>query len=167
MTLTLIVIYCRSTFKCILGRSFLARLDVVTSSVHLKVAYDNEKIVSVTVNADLQEARRIRRAIYKNIHLVVNVKKQHEFNLNAHKYEGRPTPNLDTNLWEARSSNEFYLDAHEEEVIPTLDNEFKSVQLGENSAITVKIGFMLSPEVRFVLINCLLENTNIFCWCKP
>lgn len=41
--LNFLIILCRSTFKCILGRSFLARLDAVSSPVHLKAPYHNEK----------------------------------------------------------------------------------------------------------------------------
>lgn len=42
VTLLFLVIHGRSAFKGILGRSFLVKLDVVASIVHLKIAYQDE-----------------------------------------------------------------------------------------------------------------------------
>lgn len=55
----------------------------------------------------------------------------------------------------SRSSKEFDLDACEDEVRPTPDDKFQSVQLVENLARSVKIASGLSPEVRFMLIKYL------------
>lgn len=45
---------------------------------------------------------------------------------------------------------------------PTLDGEFKSIQLDDNLARKVKIGVNLPPTVENDLIGCLLANTNLF-----
>lgn len=50
----------------------------------------------------------------------------------------------------------------EDEVRPTLNDEFESVQLGEDPSRSVKIGYGLSPEIRSMLIECLQVNINLF-----
>lgn len=67
VTLMFLVIQCRSAFKGSLERSFLERLDADASTIHLKVAYHNEEGTPVTVCANLQEARRIRRIIHEDV----------------------------------------------------------------------------------------------------
>lgn len=59
ITLTFLVIHYKSAFKGILGRSFLDKLDMVVSMVHLKIAYHEEKGVLSTITTDLQEVERI------------------------------------------------------------------------------------------------------------
>lgn len=55
--LNFLVILCRSAFRGIIGRSFLAKLDEAASPVHLKVAYHDIKGRLVIVSVDLEEAR--------------------------------------------------------------------------------------------------------------
>lgn len=55
--LNFMIIQCRSAFKGILGRSFLVRLDVVASSVHLKVTYHNVEGRLVLMTADVDEEK--------------------------------------------------------------------------------------------------------------
>lgn len=43
MTLTFLMILCKTSLKVILVRSFLAKLDVVVSPIHLKIAYHDKK----------------------------------------------------------------------------------------------------------------------------
>lgn len=65
VTLLFHMIQCKNAFKCIIGRSLLARLDAVASTVHMKITYDGKDEISITVGADLQESRRIWRIIHK------------------------------------------------------------------------------------------------------
>lgn len=98
VTLTFLLVLCKSVSKGILGRSFLERLDAVASTFHMKITYHDEEGISITVGANLQEARRINIITRKNI--------------------------LASN---SRSSDEFDLDAREEELRPIPDDEFESV----------------------------------------
>ena len=41
-------------------------LDVITSPVHLKLKYYNLQEESVTINVDLEEAKKIYQALYKD-----------------------------------------------------------------------------------------------------
>lgn len=84
MTLTFLVIQCRSSFKGILGRSFLARLDVVASTIHMKITYHYEEGILITVGVDLQVARRINRIILKNI-MALASKSSDKFELDTHE----------------------------------------------------------------------------------
>lgn len=67
ITLIFLVIQCRSSFKGILGRSFLEKLDALASTVHLKIAYHDKWGVPITMEEDLRVARRIRKEIPKVI----------------------------------------------------------------------------------------------------
>lgn len=49
---------------------------------------------------------------------------------------------------------------------PSLDEEFKSIQMDDNSARKVKIGANLPPTVENDLIECLRDNTDLFT-CSP
>lgn len=63
----IMVISCRSMFKGILGRPFLARLDAVASLVHLKVTYHDEEGGPTVVSFEVDEAKWIKEIIQKNI----------------------------------------------------------------------------------------------------
>lgn len=102
------------------------RLYVFSSTIHLKIAYNDEEGVLVTIDANLREARRIRRIIHKNI----------------------LTP-------ASRGNDDFDLDTREDEIRPTPDDEFEFLQLGENLTRSVKYGIRLSPGVRTMLMKCL------------
>lgn len=52
--------------------------------------------------------------------------------------------------------------ACEEEVMPTFNGKFESVQLEDNITWSVKIRFELSLEVRSMLIECLQVNIDLF-----
>lgn len=59
------IILCWTSFRGILGRSFLKRLDMVASLVHLKVAYNDAEGRSVSVIADVYKVKRIKGIIQK------------------------------------------------------------------------------------------------------
>lgn len=56
---------CNSTFRGILRRSFLARLDVVSSLVDLKETYHEAEQIPVVATADVDEVKRIKEFIQK------------------------------------------------------------------------------------------------------
>lgn len=60
------VISCKNVYNDILGRPFLAALDVMASPVHLKIKYQNNSGRYVVFKDDLHGARRIKEAILKN-----------------------------------------------------------------------------------------------------
>lgn len=47
------VILCKSIYNCILGRPTIASLYVVTSTVHLKMRYHNNKGEVITIHGEL------------------------------------------------------------------------------------------------------------------
>lgn len=53
VNLTLLVVLCKSAFKGIIGRSLLAKLDAVASTIHMKIAYHDKEATLVTVRAYL------------------------------------------------------------------------------------------------------------------
>lgn len=63
MTLMFLMVHCRSSFKCILRRTFLAKLDAIASTIHLKVYYLDEEGKAIAIGADLHDERRIGRII--------------------------------------------------------------------------------------------------------
>lgn len=90
----------------------------------MKIIYHDEEGMSITVNANLQEARKIKRVISQNI------------------FSSK-----------SRSCYEFNMDMHEDKVRHTPDDDFECVQLGENLARSIRIKFRLSPEVYKVHAN--------------
>lgn len=69
------------------------------------------------------------------------------------------------NTWDKEDSGStttFDQYACEEEVRPTLDNEFESAKLSDNPTRLEKMGFGLSPTIRSMLIECLMVNTYLF-----
>lgn len=60
VVLNSMIVSCRSTSRGILGRFFLARLDSVTSLVHLKVTYHNAEGRLIMVIVDVDEAKRFK-----------------------------------------------------------------------------------------------------------
>ena len=51
---------CKSTFRGILGRSFMERLVVVASPSHLKVIYHEDKRRLAIASIDVDEGKRIK-----------------------------------------------------------------------------------------------------------
>lgn len=92
INLLFLVVQCRTVFKGIPGRSFLAKLDIVTSTFHLKIAYHDEKGAPITIKEDLREARRMKMEICKGI-LTLALKNSNDLDLNMCEDEIRPTPN--------------------------------------------------------------------------
>lgn len=52
-----LLIPCRNIFRGILRKSFLEKLDAVTSLVHLKVTYHDKEGKSTIISVDLEEAK--------------------------------------------------------------------------------------------------------------
>ncbi|CAI8614033.1 unnamed protein product [Vicia faba] len=114
--LNLFVWFLRSAFKGISGRYFLEKLDAVASLIHLKEAYHDMEGKLIVVNADPEEAKRIKEIILKDI-FVSSV-------------EAKESP---------RNVNIFELDALEDKVKPLCDNEFEAIQLNDNPFRSIKI----------------------------
>lgn len=62
-----LAISCWSTFRGILGRSFLERLNALASSIYLKVAYHDTEGSTTIVSFDVDEAKRVEEIVQKDI----------------------------------------------------------------------------------------------------
>lgn len=67
VTLSFLVILCWSAFCGICGRSFLERIYAVASPVHMKMWYYNREGELIVFNADLDEVRRNKEVILKDL----------------------------------------------------------------------------------------------------
>lgn len=67
MRVYFMVISCESVSNCIIGRPFLATLDVVTSSIHLKMKYHISGDKTIIIFVDMCSARRIHEAILRRL----------------------------------------------------------------------------------------------------
>lgn len=97
VTINFLIITCSSAFKGIMGRSFLSKLDEVASPVHLKIIYHDMEGKSNVTSTDLEEARRIKEIIQKNIlALSAEVEEGPEninmFDMDIREDEVRPVP---------------------------------------------------------------------------
>jgi hypothetical protein len=62
-----LVVPCKSVYNCILGRTTLAALGAVPSTVHLKMKYHGKNDQVVTIWADLVGAKRCHKALKKAV----------------------------------------------------------------------------------------------------
>lgn len=66
VNLHFLVVLDKSVYNYILGRPFVATLDVVTSLLHLKLKFHNLHNEPITVDEDLIGAKRIYNAFQQN-----------------------------------------------------------------------------------------------------
>lgn len=64
---------------------------------------------------------------------------------------------------ESRSSDEFDLDAHEDEVRPISDGEFESVHLRENLAKSTNLSIICSNTNCYHSLTCTPDTTRYQC----
>ncbi|PNX60253.1 hypothetical protein L195_g060094, partial [Trifolium pratense] len=69
------VVDCPSLYNCIIGRTTLAELYAVSSTIHLKMKYYTQDDQVATINGDIAAARRCFEAAAKNLSTVVTPKK--------------------------------------------------------------------------------------------
>ncbi|MCI57857.1 hypothetical protein A2U01_0079108, partial [Trifolium medium] len=62
-----LVVDCPSLYNCIIGRTTLAELFVVSSTSHLKLKYYTKDGQVATINGDIAAARRCFEAAAKNL----------------------------------------------------------------------------------------------------
>ncbi|MCI45243.1 hypothetical protein A2U01_0066482, partial [Trifolium medium] len=74
----LMVVDCPSLYNCIIGRTTLAELYALSSTVHLKMKYYTQDDQVATINGDIAAARRCFKAAAKNLNTVVTPKKKAE-----------------------------------------------------------------------------------------
>ncbi|MCI74537.1 hypothetical protein A2U01_0095801, partial [Trifolium medium] len=63
-------------YNCIIGRTTLAELFAVSSTIHLKMKYYTKDGQVATVNGDIAATRRRFEAATKNLNTVVTPKKK-------------------------------------------------------------------------------------------
>ncbi|CAJ2674998.1 unnamed protein product [Trifolium pratense] len=74
------VVDCPSLYNCIIGRTTLAELFAVSSTVHLKLKYYTPDGQVATINGDIAAARRCFEAAAKNLSTVATPKKTEKKN---------------------------------------------------------------------------------------
>ncbi|MCI36136.1 hypothetical protein A2U01_0057358, partial [Trifolium medium] len=71
-----LVVDCPSLYNYIIGRTTIAELFVVSSTIHLKIKYYTKDGQVATVNGDIATTRRCFEAATKNLVIVVTSKKK-------------------------------------------------------------------------------------------
>jgi hypothetical protein len=70
-----LVVECPSLYNCIIGRTTLAELFAVSSTIHLKLKYCTVDGKVATLNGDIAAARRCFEAAAKNMYTLTTPKK--------------------------------------------------------------------------------------------
>ncbi|KAK2402269.1 hypothetical protein QL285_051805 [Trifolium repens] len=161
-----LVVECPSLYKCILGRTTLADLFAVSSTIHLKLKYYTVDGKVATLNADIAAARRCFDATAKNMSTLntrKNIKTEHKMPaINA--VGDRGIIELDTRVTK-KERNEAKKDYELKEVFrPIPDGDFEIVPLSEDPSKGIKIGADLPDLVKRQLEACLKEHAELFAW---
>jgi hypothetical protein len=172
-----LVIDCDSLYQCILGKTALADLMAVPSTIHLKMKYYTKEGAVATIHGDVAAARRCFEAASKGHTTIGNVSSKTKA---AEKKvdDAKPSPgtismvDLDSRVSKEESKEEKKLRKETEETKeaskkifrPIPDGDFELIPLGDNPNRSVKIGADLPPLVRKQLKTCLRENADLFAW---
>ncbi|CAJ2652721.1 unnamed protein product [Trifolium pratense] len=154
-----------SLYNCIIGRTTLAELFAVSSTVHLKLKYYTPDGQVTTINGDIAAARRCFEAAAKNLSTVATPKKTEKKNLGVNTVGG--SVDIDARLTKKEHQEEKQkdlTDAEKKIYRPIPDGDFELVPLGEDPLKGIKIGTGLPDLVKKQLIACLKDNAELFAW---
>ncbi|GAU16452.1 hypothetical protein TSUD_118010 [Trifolium subterraneum] len=164
-----LVVDCPSLYNCIIGRSTLAELFAVSSTIHLKLKYYTKDGQVATINGDIEAARRCFEAAFKNLNSVVTPRKKKAGTklpgvnlISAEEVELDARTSKKERKQEERASKDDPMIKENYRPIP--DGEFELVPIGEDPAKGVKIGADLPDLVKRQLKACLRENAELFTW---
>ncbi|PNX98241.1 retrotransposon-related protein [Trifolium pratense] len=172
-----LVIDCDSLYQCIIGRTSLADLMAVPSTIHLKMKYYTREGTVATLHGDIAAARRCFEAASRG-HTTIS-KVSTKGNASEKKVDDtKPPPStismvdLDSRFSKKENKEEKKLRKDKEEdkeaskkiFRPIPDGDFELISLGEDSSRGVKIGADLPALVRKQLKTCLRENADLFAW---
>jgi len=166
-----LVIDCPSLYNCIIGRTGLAQLGTACSTTHLKLKNHAKDGIIVSLNGDIEAARRCFLQANKSQNSVSQSSKTAED-------KGKTAAStLDANLVELdpRFTNEDLKEQKREKkdplnaklLRPILDGEFELVPFENDPSKNFKIGKDLPELVKAQLTACLRENVDLFAWSAP
>ncbi|KAK2383691.1 hypothetical protein QL285_071117 [Trifolium repens] len=161
-----LVVDCPSLCNCIIGRTTLVELFVVSSTIHLKLKYYIVDGKVATLNGDIAAARRCFDAAAKNMSTLTTPKKiKTEHKMSAINAVGdRGIIELDARITK-KERNEAKKDYELKEVFrPIPDGDFEIIPLGEDPSKGIKIGADLPDLVKRQLEACLKEHAELFAW---
>jgi hypothetical protein len=156
-----LVVDCSSLYQCIIGRTTLAELVAVPSTVHLKMKYYTSSGKVATIYGDIEAARRCFEAASKGSAAVNNKPSRKEKSGTSKSTADRPklpadirSVDLDSRFSKREHKEEKMLkkvnmesdEASKQNYRPIPDGEFEVIPLGEDPSKGVKIGDDL-PEL--------------------
>ncbi|XP_058760264.1 uncharacterized protein LOC131633581 [Vicia villosa] len=164
-----LVIDCKTLYNCIIGRPTLAELTAVPSTVHLKMKFYTKRGRVVTVNADIEAARRIFDASVKGLELISppsSSNKKPRAEDKSPPEDRQTTTDVSSVDLDARFTEEELKNGEEPQpktahpIRPIPDGEFELVPLGDNPDKAVKIGKNIPDTPRKQLIAYLRNNAD-------
>ncbi|MCI19278.1 hypothetical protein A2U01_0040434, partial [Trifolium medium] len=148
-----LVVDCPSLYNCIIGRTTLAELFAVSSTIHLKMKYYTLDGRVATLNGDIAAARRCFEAAAKNLTTVVTPKKKKSNKMPViNAVSSSEQIDLDARMSkeereeEKKDKEELEEARGKENYRPIPDGDFELVHLGDDENKAVKIGADL-PEL--------------------
>ncbi|KAK2389826.1 hypothetical protein QL285_063389 [Trifolium repens] len=163
-----LVVECPSLYNCIIGRTSLADLFTVSSTIHLKLKYYTVDGKVATLNGDIAAARRCFDAAAKSMNTLTTPKKmktEHKMPaINAVGGQGIVELDARTTKKERREEKKELQKELKEIFRPIPDGEFEIIPLGEDPSKGIKIGADLPDFVKRQLEACLKENAELFAW---
>jgi len=162
----ILVIDIPSLYNFIIGRTGLAQLGAACSTAHLKLKYHAKDGITVSLNGDIEAARRCFLQANKARNSVSQSSKPAEekgkavaSTLNANLVELDPRFTKE-DLKEQKREKKDPLNA--KLLRPTPDGEFEQVPFGNDPSKKFKICKDLPELVKAQLIDCLRENADLF-----
>ncbi|XP_058766541.1 uncharacterized protein LOC131640151 [Vicia villosa] len=165
-----LVINCKTLYNCIIGRPTLAELTVVPSTVHLKMKFYTKRGRVVTVNADIEAARRIFDASVKGLELIAPPSSSNKKPRAEDKFppeDRQTTTDVSSVDLDARFTEEELKNGEEPQpktahpIRPIPDGDFELIPLGDNPNKAVKIGKNIPDTPRKQLIASLRNNADL------
>ncbi|WJX89707.1 hypothetical protein P8452_71681 [Trifolium repens] len=157
-----------SLYNCIIGRTTLADLFAVSSTIHLKMKYYTIDGKVTTFNGDIAAARRCFDVAEKNMNTLATPKKMKtEHKMPAvNAVGGKDIVDLDARITKKeRREEKKQLQKELKEIFrPIPDGEFEIISLGEDPSKGIKIGADLPDLVKRQLEACLKEHVELFAW---
>lgn len=155
-----VVVSCESIYNDIFGKSFLATLCIIASTVHLKMKYHNDSSQPILDKVNLHGTRPIHEATLKNY---LESAITHEERKNA---VDEVTNVVDLDVREDKVLQDDGLNISIRSKMKTLrlisDGKFEVVQLDDNLTWPVRIDTDLHTRVKKGLVECLKANADFF-----
>lgn len=137
-----------------MGRMTLGRLEVVISTIHLKMKFysDNDDVVTLDVDIPFPQS------CYSKANLRERTASNTEVNL-AYldaRYKPHSSDNEEDNILAKELKKKI--------TRPELDGQFLPIQFGYDPRKVIMIGSDLFDEVKTALVKCLRNYADLFAW---